>query len=166
MGVAVFFVAALCGLDAISSIRSWYLCWSPLTVWYAYKNKQTKTSSLFTRSRFNYYSVKQSGFCQCMNICRKQAGEDPLVETQQKNKWCTKHHKHLSPYWSLVFFNACFDRLSLLTYIPLPRQAAPTIAMYSKFSPPSPVGLVDMWAAGTRVGILALVNPENNFTKS
>lgn len=50
--------------------------------------------------------------------------------------------------------------LCLLTYIPPPMQAAPTKATYTRFSLPSPAGPVDMWALGSRVGNLALFNPE------
>ena len=32
--------------------------------------------------------------------------------------------------------------------------------MYTRFSRPSPVGPLDMWAVGTRVGIWPLINPE------
>lgn len=64
-----------------------------------------------------------------------------------------------------LFFNVRCDNLILLTYIPPPRKAAPTKAMYIKFSPPCPAGPVDMGAVGAHVGILALVNPEINFRK-
>lgn len=61
-----------------------------------------------------------------------------------------------------MFFAACIDCFSLLTYIPAPIHAVPTTAKYIRFSlpPPPPVGPVDMWTAGSHVGILAWFNPK------